>query len=38
MSFAADELGTPVRGLRDLLSLARVAIPPRTTFRHADGI
>jgi glycosyltransferase involved in cell wall biosynthesis len=38
MSYAADEVGIPVREWRDLPRRARAAIPPRATFRHADGI
>lgn len=38
MSYAADEMGVPVRGWRDVLPWARAAILPRATFRYADGI
>jgi glycosyltransferase involved in cell wall biosynthesis len=38
MSYAADEPSVTIRRPRDLLSLARFALPARTTYPHADGI
>jgi glycosyltransferase involved in cell wall biosynthesis len=38
MSYAADEPAVAFREPRDLLRWARVAVPARSTFRHADGI
>jgi glycosyltransferase involved in cell wall biosynthesis len=38
MSYAADEPAVGFREPRDLLRWARVAVPARATFPHADGI
>jgi glycosyltransferase involved in cell wall biosynthesis len=38
MSYAADEPAVGWREPRDLLRWARVAVPARSTFPHADGI